>query len=326
MSYFQKHKKAFYGTFIFHAIVLILLIVCGFFTPLPLPEEEGLLVDFGDSPTGAGRYEPPKQRKSVVVKQKTVQKKTKPTQPKVTSKPKPAAKPVSKPKAKQQVMTQDFEKTATVDNGAKREEERKKKALEERKRKENLRKAQEERERKEAEEAERKRLAEIERKKKAEEAERQRIAQERAQKKAAIDKMTQNAFSGAGKSTSTSKGQGVSYPGGNQGVKTGTANAKNYGPGGGAGNGPSYSLSGRSALSLPQPNYPGEDEGVVVVQVTVNKYGKVTKAIPGAKGTNTSDADLWAAAKKAAMAARFNLDDKAPAFQQGTITYRFVLD
>ena len=150
--------------------------------------------------------------------------------------------------------------------------------------------------------------------------------QMRPEKKAAIDKMTQNAFSGAGKSTSTSKGQGVSYPGGNQGAKTGTANAKNYGPGGGAGNGPSYSLSGRSALSLPQPNYPGEDEGVVVVQVTVNKYGKVTKAIPGAKGTNTSDADLWAAAKKAAMAARFNLDDKAPAFQQGTITYRFVLD
>jgi hypothetical protein len=35
---------------------------------------------------------------------------------------------------------------------------------------------------------------------------------------------------------------------------------------------------------------------------------------------------LYEAAKQAALKAKFNADDNAPAFQQGTITYRFVLD
>jgi TonB family protein len=77
---------------------------------------------------------------------------------------------------------------------------------------------------------------------------------------------------------------------------------------------------------LPKPNYPGNDEGIVVVQVTVNKAGQVTKAEAGVKGSNTADPDMIAAARKAALQARFNADENAPAFQVGTITYRFVLD
>ena len=88
----------------------------------------------------------------------------------------------------------------------------------------------------------------------------------------------------------------------------------------------SYSLGGRSALALPLPYYPGNEEGVVVVQVTVDKYGKVTKAIAGARGSTTLLPELLAAAQKAALQAKFNTDANAPAFQQGTITYRFVLD
>jgi TonB family protein len=77
---------------------------------------------------------------------------------------------------------------------------------------------------------------------------------------------------------------------------------------------------------LPKPYYPGNEEGIVVVQVTVDKNGIVTKAEPGAKGSNTANPELVAAAKKAAMQAKFNADANAPAFQVGTITYRFVLD
>jgi hypothetical protein len=34
--------------------------------------------------------------------------------------------------------------------------------------------------------------------------------------------------------------------------------------------------------------------------------------------------DLHDAAKRAAMQARFNVDNDAPAYQTGTITYRFI--
>jgi TonB family protein len=77
---------------------------------------------------------------------------------------------------------------------------------------------------------------------------------------------------------------------------------------------------------LPKPQYPGNEEGVVVVKVTVDKMGVVKNAEAGVRGSNTTDADLISAAKKAALQARFNVDDKAPEFQIGSITYRFRLD
>jgi len=84
-------------------------------------------------------------------------------------------------------------------------------------------------------------------------------------------------------------------------------------------------LSGRSSLSLPLPKYNYQVEGIVVVEVTVDKNGKVTKATPGVKGSTTLDQSLLAAAKKAAEAARFKPKSNAPAFQTGTITYYFKL-
>ena len=85
-------------------------------------------------------------------------------------------------------------------------------------------------------------------------------------------------------------------------------------------------MDGRNVTGLPKPNYPGNEEGVVVVSITVDKYGKVSNAKPGVKGTNTYNANLLEAARQAALKATFNADPKAPAFQTGTITYRFVLD
>ena len=209
----------------------------------------------------------------------------------------------------------------------KEEERRKNEELEkERKRQAEIERArQAEIERERQEELERKRLEELEKKKREEE---QRKIND-------INSRTKNAFvkdgSGTGgEGTGNSSSQGVTFPGGNQGSPTGSPNSDRYGPGGsGSGNqgsGISYSLSGRTATSLPKPYYPGNEEGVVVVQVTVDKYGKVTKATPGVRGSNTMNSQLLAAAKKAALQAKFNLDNSAPAFQQGTITYRFVLD
>ncbi|MGN1215221.1 MAG: TonB family protein, partial [Candidatus Cryptobacteroides sp.] len=83
---------------------------------------------------------------------------------------------------------------------------------------------------------------------------------------------------------------------------------------------------GRNALgALPRPSYTVQDEGIVVVDIWVDNYGNVTKAVPGAKGTTVNNQSLWAAARAAAMKAHFNQSADAPALQQGTITYIFKL-
>lgn len=319
IDYISEHKRGFIGTIIIHAVVLLLLMLFGFFTPLPLPGEEGILVNFGDSETGFGAEEPAPAETAPVKDQ--VEK-----QVEVKTPPPPPQKKVAAPAVKEAVMTQDLEKTVAMESAKKKKEAEKKEEVE----KEKLRKEQREQERIEKQqqaEAERIQKAEIARQKKEEE---QRLAQIAAEQKKAgeINNRAKNAFGGAGKGNADSKstGQGVTYGAGNQGSPQGTANVDKYGPGGGIGNGVSYSLDGRSALALPKPYYPGNEEGVVVVQVTVNKSGAVTKAEAGVKGSNTADPELISAAKKAALQTKFNVDENAPAFQTGTITYRFVLD
>jgi len=62
-----------------------------------------------------------------------------------------------------------------------------------------------------------------------------------------------------------------------------------------------------------------------VVEVTVDRYGNVTKAIPGEKGSTTLNDHLHRAAKEAALSAKFERKPNAPAYQKGTITYHFIL-
>ena len=309
MSYISEHKTGFIGTIITHALVLILLLMFGFFTPLPLPEEEGILVNFGNSETGLGLEEPapgesaPAKGQDLAIVEKQTP---------------PPAKKVVTPVEKEALLTQDMEKTVAIETAKKEKEVKKVRDLE----KEKLRK-----EKLEQQELERQQQAEIAQQKRVEE---QRLAQAAAEQRKAgeIDSRAKNAFGGNGKGAANSKStsQGVTFGTGNQGSPNGSANVDKYGPGGGVGNGTSFNLDGRSGLSLPKPFYPGNEEGIVVVQVTVDKNGIVTKVEPGVKGSNTANTELIAAARKAALLAKFNVDNNAPAFQVGTITYRFRLD
>jgi colicin import membrane protein len=310
MSYISEHKTGFIGTIVTHAVVLFLLLFFGFFTKLPLPEEEGILVNFGDSETGLG-LEEPAPGESAPVK----------TQEEKTIEIKANTPPVKKIMAtieKEALITQDLEKTVAMESAKKKKEIEKVKDLE----KEKVLK-----EKREQRELERQQQAEIDRQKKEEE-QKMALAAAEQRKAGVINDRAKNAFGANGKGSADSKStsQGVTYGTGNQGSPNGSANVDKYGPGGGVGNRPSYSLDGRSGLSLPKPYYPGNEEGVVVVQVTVDKSGIVTKAEPGVKGSNTANPALIAAAKKAALLAKFNVDNNAPAYQIGTITYRFVLD
>lgn len=343
MSYFKEHKEGFILTIIFHGIILLILITSGFFTPLPLPEEKGVLVDFGNSNAGLGIKEPA-PRPVPVSKPEPVQQEQ--VTPPEQSTP-PPVKQTPTTSGSEELMTQDFEESAAVNEGKKKREEqerikkeaeaKKQKEIEEQKRIENQNKLLEQRK-------EQQRLAEIQKRKQdsirkiedARQAELQRIADlrradsiQKAQELARIDAINsraKNVFTdGGGQNTgSSSSGQGVSYPQGNQGSTTGTSGAERYGLGGGEGI--SFNLSGRSAENLRKPEYPGQVEGVVVVEISVDKYGRVTKANAGVRGSTSLDPGLLKAAQNAALSTRFNEDTNAPAFQSGTITYRFVLN
>ncbi len=132
------------------------------------------------------------------------------------------------------------------------------------------------------------------------------------------------AFSNAGNVRAAGQSQGTAGGPGNQGVPTGSPDAPNYGPGGGQGtDGISYDLGGRKAQSLFKPPYNIQKDGIVVVAVTVDRYGLVTDATPGIKGSTTLDENLLKLAKEAALKTRFESSNDAPVIQKGTITYNF---
>jgi TonB family protein len=109
------------------------------------------------------------------------------------------------------------------------------------------------------------------------------------------------------------------------GTGGGTGGGDGTGKGTGIGPGITANLKDRKPINLPKPEYKHQVEGTVVVEVTVNQEGKVTQAVPGAKGSNTVDESLWEAAKQAALLARFDKKSDAATFQKGTITYVFRL-
>ncbi len=86
------------------------------------------------------------------------------------------------------------------------------------------------------------------------------------------------------------------------------------------------SLAGRSLVgSLPRPDYPARNvEGRVIMEVYVNRQGRVERAVFRPNGSTTNDSRLVDAARRAALQARFNdVDETATALQIGTITYNF---
>jgi outer membrane biosynthesis protein TonB len=114
------------------------------------------------------------------------------------------------------------------------------------------------------------------------------------------------------------------YKGAGDGSGTGTGAGTGTGQGDGSGDGISFSLGSRGSLMLHKPSYDSKEQGKVVVTIKVNKKGIVTSAVAGAKGTNVSDQTLWQLAKDAALLSSFVADPNAPELQTGTITYNFI--
>lgn len=141
----------------------------------------------------------------------------------------------------------------------------------------------------------------------------QQLADER-DKTSRVNNAMQNAF-GSGNNQSTSRGD--SQGEGIQGSPSGNApTGATQGVGGWGG----FSLDGRKCLSLPKPTYNSNLEGVVVVEITVDKEGRVVSAT--VKAGSTPHAKLRNAALEAARKAVFDKSSKH-SNQMGTITYNF---
>lgn len=336
MGFIQRHKEGAIATVLFHTGVLLLLFWLKFHVQDPLPEEKGILVDFGTTETGFGQTDPAPQSAAQAtppqeIDNKVTQETTQPPMPQTSAATQASA------QAKNPVMTQDYEEAAALEQEAKRKatEEQNKRDAEQKK---ILKQQQEEQEREnqariarekqvrdslkkieDARIAEERRIADLRRRdsiKKAEE----------AAKLAALNSRAKNAFGGASGQTSgsSSTSQGVTYGTGNQGSTAGTVGAGQYGAGGGEGI--SFNLTGRSMKSMVKPVYSENEDGIVVVTITVDINGNVVNATAGARGTTTPNISLRKAAEKAALSTKFNVNKDAPAQQIGTITYKFVLN
>jgi len=85
----------------------------------------------------------------------------------------------------------------------------------------------------------------------------------------------------------------------------------------------SFSLAGRSGVSLPHPAYNSSREGKIIVKIWVDRQGNVTKTEAPMQGTTILDETMIEQARRAAMRSKFNADPDAAVVQTGTITYVF---
>lgn len=195
--------------------------------------------------------------------------------------------------AKEELVTQDVEESVALAEAKKKKEEQRKK-----------------------EEAIKREQDRIQKEK----LEQQRLADAQRQKELAIKNKVAGAF-GAGSAAGSSQGSGETGSG-NQGSPFGNSD---YGANDGVGGYGSFSLNGRSigAGGLPRPAYTIQEEGRIVINITVDPKGNVIFAEIG-KGTNIDNASMRKSALEAARRAKFN-SISGSNNQSGSITYRYSL-
>ncbi|MDR2138372.1 MAG: energy transducer TonB [Tannerella sp.] len=169
-------------------------------------------------------------------------------------------------------------------------------------------------------EEERKKKEESQRKKREEErlAEQRRREEQRRQQSQAIQDQVAGAF-GAGQAEEEHQGDAPAGTG-NQGNPFSNSDSGASAGGNGIG---TFNLDGRSigAGGLPRPSYTGQEEGRIVIDITVDPKGNVVRAEIG-RGTSIVDGTMRSSALNAARQAKFN-SIAGTNNQSGTITYRY---
>ncbi|CAN5315276.1 hypothetical protein BH10BAC1_BH10BAC1_14430 [soil metagenome] len=87
-----------------------------------------------------------------------------------------------------------------------------------------------------------------------------------------------------------------------------------------------FFLENRQLISKPENILNDTEEGKVVVEIVVDESGKVISALPGQRGSTTTNRVLYDRATKAAYSAKFNPSTKGIKEQRGTYTFVFSLE
>ncbi|MBD3590685.1 cell envelope integrity protein TolA [Bacteroides sp. GM023] len=288
----DRRKKGEYigalGALLVHVAVIALLILVSFTVPQPDEDAGGVPVMMGNVESARGFDDPSLVDVDVLDEDAAAPAETVPELP-----------------SEQDLLTQTEEETVTLKPKTEEPKKETVKPKEVTKPKEPVKKP----EKTEAEKAaEAKRLAE-------EKAERERKAAEEAARKRVSGAFGKGAQMEGNKGTSASGTgtEGSKEGNSSTGAKTGTGG---YG---------TFDLGGRSlgTGSLPKPAYNVQEEGRVVVNITVNPAGQVISTGINPQ-TNTVSSALRKAAEDAAKKARFNTVEGVTN-QTGTITYYFNL-
>ena len=288
----DRRKKGEYigalGALLVHVAVIALLILVSFTVPQPDEDAGGVPVMMGNVDAASGFDDPSLVDVDIMDEDAAAPAEAEPQLP-----------------SEQDLLTQTEEETVTLKPKTEEPKKETVKPKEVVKPKEPVKKP----EKTEAEKAaEAKRLAE-------EKAERERKAAEEAAKKRVSGAFGKGAQMTGNKGTATSGTgtEGSKEGNSSTGAKTGTGG---YG---------TFDLGGRSlgTGSLPKPVYNVQEEGCVVVNITVNPAGQVISTSISPQ-TNTVNSALRKAAEDAAKKARFNTIDGVNN-QTGTITYYFNL-
>jgi TonB family protein len=147
--------------------------------------------------------------------------------------------------------------------------------------------------------------------------EERRRAEEQRKQEETINSRVAGAF-GMGSSESNNQGEATNGAG-NQGSPFGNADR-------GQNEGVSINLNGRALRGgeLPLPTYTVQEEGKIVINITVDPKGNVIFAEIGVKGTNIDNASMRQSALEAARRARFN-SITGTNNQSGQIIYNYKL-
>jgi len=291
----EHKKKSFTLTTILLSVLLLLLFYVGL-TYMDPPIENGITVNFGTMEFGMGEEQPIKKIKSQPA-EPVQEPEEEVVEEKAAAQPEEVAEEDVTEKATEKVLTQEDE--------------------------ESIRIRQQEAARREAEEAARKAQAKAEELAREQKAAEEKVQREKEAKKKKLDEL----MGGLNKSDGEVQGsEGDDNRAGDKGQPDGDPYATSYygSPGSGSGTG-GYGLSGRSLVSKGKVQQECNEEGRVVVKITVDRNGKVIDATPGVKGTTNNHPCLLDPARKTAFLHKWNLDSKAPSQQIGFVVVNFKL-
>jgi hypothetical protein len=285
-------KKSFTLTTILLSVLLVLLFYIGL-TYLDPPLEKGITINFGTTDFGSGNEQPKEKIKSEPLDKPIIP----PVQQEKVEEvvPKEAA---AKEQPSEKVLTQESEESIVI----KQQKEAKRKADA-------------------AVKAAKAEADKIEREKQE--------AKEKAQKEQdAKKKKLDELMGGLNKSDgAASGGEGNDNKAGDKGNPNGDPYATSYygAPGFGNGGTSGFGLNGRSLAGNSSVKQDCNEEGRVVVQITVDRSGKVISATPGVKGTTNTNPCLMKPAELTARSHTWKPDPNAPSQQVGFVVVNFKL-